>query len=212
MEPNFICRSCGKKISVSNSFCGYCGAPQPSIKTQREFPEEEELVNEERITAELETLQDSPLAGRIRTLLCQLETVLELSPKTLEIVDRFKNHKDDGVRAMVHTLKRKSDPDYEISSKIKTMMAIKGAHAAKANEYANRAIIFGIVGLCLFGFFFGPVAIYNSVKALKSDRSNTKAPLGILMGVTDTIIWTLPFIIIFWFIIFFLLDNLSRGI
>ena len=168
-----------------------------------EFSEEVELVNEEKIAAELETLQDSPLAGRIRFLLRQLETVLELSPMTLEIVDRFKNHKDDEVRAMVHILKKKSDSDYESSSEIKTMMTIRGAHLAIANEYANRAIIFGIIGLCIFGLFFGPIAIYNSVKALKSDRSNTKAPLGFLLGLTATVIWTLPFIIMFWVIVFF---------
>lgn len=157
------------------------------METQRESPQEIEPINEEKIVAELVTLQDSPLAGRVRVLLRQLETAPALSPKTLEIVDRFQNHQDAGVRAMVHVFRKKDEPK-DLLPRITEEKIIRGVRSAEVNKYGNYAIILGIVGLFIFGFVLGIASIYYSCKAL-SDTTNIKGIIGIILGGIDIIGW-----------------------
>jgi len=124
MEPYVMCQNCGEKISTNFSYCTKCGAEISSVEktTQstreiditKSIPEkaaidsiqlpasestEVNLIEEEKeIIVELEQLHDSPLAGRIITLLLQLEKIPSLSPRTHGVVDYYKTHSNEEVK------------------------------------------------------------------------------------------------------------------
>jgi hypothetical protein len=65
-----------------------------------------ELVHEKAspILAELKSLQNSPLVGRLQHLLSQIDENSTLSPEEVKILQGFLNHKDYKVRSTAQNL------------------------------------------------------------------------------------------------------------
>ena len=60
--------------------------------------------NASPILAELKSLQNSPLVGRLLHLLSQIDESPTLSPETVKILQTFMNHGDYKVRSAVQKL------------------------------------------------------------------------------------------------------------
>jgi hypothetical protein len=79
------------------------------------------------------------------------------------------------------------------------------AFQKKVKKEANVSMILGIIGLFVFGFIFGPFAIYYGLKAKKAiknhpeqfnDDGKCQANAGFILGIIDTFWWVVLIIII----------------
>jgi len=84
------------------------------------------------------------------------------------------------------------------------VMTIKGPPPIKEGnepcEAAGKALTYSIVGIFCFGVILGPMAVAKAVEARKQIRDDPrlaglgKANVGLLLGITVTILWVLGMI------------------
>ena len=122
-QKNEQCWTCGKIVKEDSRYLHFCSktcenaynpyevqreALSSSISGPVEVSKEAKLDQQElEITDDLKTLEFSPLAGRIAYLLRQLETKPTLSLETIEVVNKFRYHQDNEIRAIVKRLNEK---------------------------------------------------------------------------------------------------------
>lgn len=80
-------------------------------------------------------------------------------------------------------------------------MAVKGPPPVEEGdepcEAAGKALAYSLFGIFCFGIVLGPIAIAKAIEAKRQIRDNprlaglAKANVGLLMGVTVTILWVL---------------------
>jgi hypothetical protein len=90
---------------------------------------------------------------------------------------------------------------YCVSCKV---MAVKGPPPIKEGdetcEAAGKALTYSLIGIFCFGIILGPIAVVKAVEARKEIQANprlaglAKANVGMLLGITEVLLWILGMI------------------